>query len=83
MAYNSKINKMRILTLKLTPLQFKEIEENAASKGISKEKYGVEALEFYNRCTNRNILANAFANASALVRASSMEINAEFDQLIE
>ena len=74
---------MRILTLKLTPLQFEEIEKNAATKGISKEKYGIEALEFYNRWTNRNILANAFANASALVRASSMEINAEFDQLIE
>ena len=74
---------MRILTLKLTPLQFEEIEKNAATKGISKEKYGIEALEFYNRCTKRNILANAFTKASALVRTSSMEINAEFDQLIE
>jgi hypothetical protein len=74
---------MRILTLKLTPLQFEEIEKNAATKGISKEKYGIEALEFYNRCTKRDILANAFTKASALVRESSMEINAEFDQLIE
>jgi hypothetical protein len=74
---------MRILTLKLTPLQFKEIEENAAIKGISMEKYSIKAVGFYNRWTNRNILANAFANASALVRASSMEINAEFDHLIE
>jgi hypothetical protein len=74
---------MRILTLKLTPLQFKEIEENAATKGISMEKYSIEALEFYNRCTKRDMLANAFAKASALGRASSMEINAEFDQLIE
>jgi hypothetical protein len=73
---------MRILTLKLTPLQFEEIEENAATKGISKEKYGIEALEFYNRCTKPDLLANAFAKASVLVRESSMEINAEFDQLI-
>jgi hypothetical protein len=74
---------MRILTLKLTPIQFKGIEENAASKGISKEKYCIEAVEFYNRNTKRDLLANAFARASALVRESSMEINAEFDQLIE
>jgi len=74
---------MRILTLKLTPLQFKEIEENAAIKGISMEKYSIKAVGFYNSLTNRNILSNAFANASALVRASSMEINAEFDHLIE
>ena len=83
MAYNSKINKMRILTLKLTPLQFKEIEENAAIKGISMEKYSIKAVEFYNRYTKRDQLANAFAKASALVRASSMENNAEFDHLIE
>jgi hypothetical protein len=74
---------MRILTLKLTPLQFKEIEENAATKGILMEKYSIEALECYNRYTKRDLLANAFTKASALVRASSMEINAEFDQLIE
>ena len=82
MAYNSKINKMRILTLKLTPLQFKETEENAAKKGISMEKFGIKAVECYNRHTKREMLANAFAKASPLVRASSMEINAEFDQLI-
>jgi hypothetical protein len=74
---------MRILTLKLTPLQFKEIEENAVIKGISMEKYSIKAVAFYNRYTKRDQLANAFAKASALVRASSMEINAEFDQLIE
>jgi hypothetical protein len=74
---------MRILTLKLTPLQFKEIEKNAAAKGISMEKYSIEALEFYNRNTKRELLANAFDKASALVRESSMEINAEFDQLVE
>jgi hypothetical protein len=46
------------------------------------EKYSIKAVEFYNRYTKRDKLANAFANASALVRATSMEINAEFDQLI-
>ena len=74
---------MRILTLKLTPLQFKEIEKNAAAKGVSMEKYSIKAVEFYNRNTKRDLLANAFAKASALVKESSMEINAEFDQLIE
>ena len=74
---------MRILTLKLTPLQFEEIEENAAIKGISMEKYSIKAVEFYNRCTKPDLLANSFAKASVLVRESSMEINAEFVQLIE
>jgi hypothetical protein len=47
------------------------------------EKYSIKAVEFYNRNTKRELLANAFAKASALVKESSMEINAEFDQLIE
>ena len=41
-----------------------------------------EALDFYNRYHNRKKLTEAFAKATQLVRESSMEINAEFDQLI-
>ena len=46
------------------------------------EKFGIKAVECYNRHTKREMLANAFAKASPLVRASSMEINAEFDETV-
>ena len=83
MAYNVKIKIMKTLTLKLPPLLFKGIKENAAEKGISMESYGIEALEIHNRTHNRKKLAKAFSRASLLVRESSMETNAEWDQLLD
>ena len=74
---------MKTLTLKLPLLLFKGIKENAAEKGISMESYSIEALEIHNRTQNRKKLAKAFSRASLLVRESSMETNAEWDQLID
>ena len=83
MAYNVKIKLMKTLTLKLPPLLFKGIKENAAEKGISMESYSIEALKIYNSTCNRKKLAKAFSRASLLVRESSMETNAEWDQLLD
>jgi hypothetical protein len=60
-----------------------ETEEILKEKGIPRNRYINEALDFYNRYHKRKKISNAFAKASALVRESSMEINAEFDQLID
>ncbi|MEY3644527.1 MAG: hypothetical protein RLZZ207_1222 [Bacteroidota bacterium] len=83
MAYNAKIRIMKTLTLKLPLLLFKGIKENAAEKGISMESYIIEALEIHHRTQNRKKLAKAFSRASLLVRESSMETNAEWDQLLD
>ena len=74
---------MKTLTLKLPLLLFKGIKENAAEKGISIDRYCIEALEVHNRTHNRKKLAKAFSRASFLVRDSSMETNAEWDQLLD
>lgn len=83
MAYNAKIRIMKTLTLKLPLLLFKGIKENAAEKGISMESYIIEALEIHHRTQNRKKLAKAFSRASLLVRESSMETNAEWNQLLD
>jgi len=82
-ASNAKIRIMKTLTLKLPLLLFKGIKENAAEKGISMESYIIEALEIHHRTQNRKKLAKAFSRASLLVRESSMETNAEWDQLLD
>jgi hypothetical protein len=75
--------KMKLLSLKLDEPIFMETEEILKEKGIPRNRYINEALDFYNRYHRRKKIAKAFAKASALVRESSMEINAEFDQLID
>lgn len=74
---------MKLLSLKLDEPIFIETEEILKEKGIPRNRYINEALEFYNRYHKRKKIAKAFAKASGLVRESSMEINAEFDQLID
>ena len=74
---------MKLLSLKLDEPIFMETEEILKEKGITRNRYINEALDFYNRYHKRKKIAKAFAKASSLVRESSMEINAEFDQLID
>lgn len=74
---------MKLLSLKLDEPIFMETEEILKEKGIPRNRYINEALDFYNRYHKRKKIAKAFAKASELVRESSMEINAEFDQLID
>lgn len=74
---------MKLLSLKLDEPIYKETEEILKEKGIPRNRYINEALDFYNRYQKRKKIAKAFAKASVLVRESSMEINAEFDQLID
>lgn len=74
---------MKTLSLKLDNSVFKETEEILKEKGIARNRYINEALDFYNRYYQRKKLANEFKKASNLVRENSMEINAAFDKMID
>jgi hypothetical protein len=74
---------MKTLSLKLKEAVFEETEDIIREKGIPRNRYINEALDFYNRFYKRKKLAKAFAKASPLVRDSSMEVNGEFDRLID
>lgn len=73
---------MKRWTIQLNESVFKETEDILKEKGIPRNRYINESLDFYNRYHKRNKLAKAFAKASQLVRDSSMELNAEFDLLV-
>lgn len=74
---------MKTLSLKLNDAVFEETEGILKEKGIPRNRYINEAVEFYNHYHKRKKLARAFAKASELVRDSSMQVNAEFDRLID
>lgn len=74
---------MKTLSLKLDESVFEETEDILKERRIPRNRYINEAVEFYNRYHKRKELAKAFAEASTLARDSSMEVNAEFDRLID
>lgn len=74
---------MKTLSLKLDDAVFEETEDILKEKGVARNRYINEALDFYNRFHKRKKLARAFSKASAMVRESSMEVNEEFDRLID
>ncbi|WP_373399520.1 hypothetical protein V8V91_07385 [Algoriphagus halophilus] len=74
---------MKTLSLKLDNSVFEETEEILKEKGIARNRYINEALDFYNRYYQRKKLANEFKKASNMVRENSMEINAAFDKMID
>ena len=74
---------MKRLTVSLEKAIFEETEDILKEKGIPRNRYINEAIDFYNLYHKRKKLAKAFAKASQLVSDSSMEVNAEFDQLID
>ncbi len=74
---------MKTLSLKLDEELFEETEKLIKQKGVPRNRYINQALDFYNRFQKRKELAGAFKRASGLVRNSTLEINNEFDQLID
>ncbi|MFC3415455.1 hypothetical protein [Algoriphagus hitonicola] len=74
---------MKTLSLKLKESVFEETEGIVKEKGLSRNRYFNEAIDFYNRYQKRKKLTQAFAKASKLVRESSIEVNEEFDRLID
>ena len=74
---------MKTLSLKLKETILEETEEILREKQIPRNRYINDALDFYNRYQKRKKLANAFSKASLLVRETSLEVNNEFDRLID
>ena len=74
---------MKTLSLKLDENIFEETEEMIKLKGIARNRYINEALDFYNQLMKRKALAADFSKASKMVKKSSMQINQEFDNLID
>ena len=74
---------MKTPSLKLKDAFFEETEGILKKRRIPGNRYIAEAVEFYNRYHKQKELAKAFAKASTLARESSMEVNAEFDRLID
>lgn len=73
---------MKTVRIRLELLHLEEMDKIVKEKGISKDQYISEALSFFNHYHKQEKLAKAFVKASQLVRDSSMEVNAEFDLLI-
>jgi len=76
-------NIMKTLSLKLSELIFEETEEIVKSRKIPRNRYINEALDFYNQYHKRKALSKSYAIASEMVKESSMEVNEEFDRLID
>jgi len=74
---------MKTLSLKLSEFIFEETEEIVKKKKIPRNRYINEAIDFYNQYQKRKSLSKSYALASELVKASSMEVNEEFDRLID
>lgn len=74
---------MKILSLKLDTEVFKETEAIIKDKKVARNRYINQALEFYNSYQKRKKLRTEFAKASLLTQESSLEIHAEFDDLLE
>jgi metal-responsive CopG/Arc/MetJ family transcriptional regulator len=74
---------MKTLSLKLKETILEETEEILREKQIPRNRYINDALDFYNRYQKRKKLTNAFSKASLLVHESSLEVNNEFDRLID
>lgn len=83
MKWKGLIKIMKRLAVSLENAIFEETDGILREKGIPRNRNINEALDFYNRYHKRKKLAKAFAKASAMVRDSSMEVNAEFDLLIK
>ena len=74
---------MKTLSLKLKEAILEETEEILREKQIPRNRYINDALEFYNSYQKRKKLAKEFSKASILVRESSLEVNSEYDRLID
>lgn len=74
---------MKTLSLKLDEELFEETEKLIKQKGVARNRYINDALDFYNRFQKRREMAEAFKNTAELVKNSSMLINEEFDHLMD
>jgi hypothetical protein len=76
-----KIFSMKSLSLKLDDKTFEETEKILEKLQINRNRYINRALSFYNHLQKRKQLAAKLSSESHLVRAESMKVLAEFENL--
>jgi len=72
---------MKTLSLKLDDNIFNETEKVLTKVKKSRNRYINEAIEYYNRVNNRNLIARKLVKESKLVREESLLVLAEFENL--
>lgn len=72
---------MKTISLKIDDDIFKETESIIKKKKKARNRYINEALDFYNKAQNREILRETLQRESLLVREESMEVLREFEAL--
>lgn len=72
---------MKVLSLKLKEEVFEEVEIIVKKFHIPRNAYINEALSFYNKINQRRLLKKQMEKASALVKASSLEVLREFENI--
>jgi hypothetical protein len=72
---------MKTLSLKLDDNIFDETEIVLSRVKKSRNRYINEAVDYYNRINNRNLIAGKLIKESKLVRKESLVVLAEFEGL--
>jgi hypothetical protein len=72
---------MKTLSLKLDDNIFNETEIVLTKVKKSRNRYINEAVDYYNRINNRNLIASKLTKESKLVRKESLTVLAEFENL--
>ena len=72
---------MKALSLKLDEEIFIDMENILEKMDRSRNRYINEAVESYNRLNHRRILKAQFSAESRLVKADSIDVLSEFDNL--
>jgi len=72
---------MKTLSLKLDDNIFNETEMMLSKVKKSRNRYINEAVDYYNRINNRNLIAQKLIKESKLVRKESLVVLAEFEGL--
>jgi metal-responsive CopG/Arc/MetJ family transcriptional regulator len=72
---------MKTLSLKLDDNIFNETEMMLSKVKKSRNRYINDAVDYYNRMNNRNLIAQKLIKESKLVRKESLVVLAEFEGL--
>lgn len=72
---------MKTLSLKLDDSVFQETEQVVTKLNKPRNRYINEALLYYNRLQKKRLLATKLDSESKLVRAESLKVLAEFENL--
>jgi hypothetical protein len=72
---------MKTLSLKLDDNIFNDTEIVLSKVKKSRNRYINEAVDYYNRINNRNLIARKLIKESKLVRKESLVVLAEFERL--